>query len=102
MCLERGRAPPPGEAREAAGFHSRTLRGQIQEVCHPREKSKKVSAPRFKGSFAQIERRVITAPSAAGNSVYLAEAVAFKVDKKSVPMAWFNNNFYALNQATLS
>ncbi len=67
----------------------------------PKTKAKKVGAPLIKGSFANIECRVITALSAANYVVYLAEVVASRVDEKLVPVAWVGNKYFALTEAVL-
>ena len=63
-----------------------------------KEKGKKVGSPLIKGSYANIECKVITALSAAKYVVYLAEVVAYKVDEKQVPMVWHRNKYFPLIQ----
>jgi flavin reductase (DIM6/NTAB) family NADH-FMN oxidoreductase RutF len=64
----------------------------------PKAKASKLKSPLIKGSFANIECRVITSLSAANYIVYLAEVVAYKVDDKQIPVAWFQNKYFALNE----
>jgi flavin reductase (DIM6/NTAB) family NADH-FMN oxidoreductase RutF len=63
-----------------------------------KEKGSKIGSPLIKGSFANIECKVITSLSAANYIVYLAEAVAWKIDDKLTPIAWYNNKYFALNE----
>lgn len=67
----------------------------------PKAKASKVEAPLIKGSFANIECKVITSLSAANYVIYLAEVVASRVDEKLVPVAWFGNKYFALREAVL-
>ncbi len=64
-------------------------------------KARKLSAPVIKGSFASIECKVITSLSAANYLIYLAEVVAFQVNDRILPVAWFGNKYYALDQEVL-
>jgi flavin reductase (DIM6/NTAB) family NADH-FMN oxidoreductase RutF len=61
------------------------------------EKGRNVDAPLIKGSYAHIECKVITSLSASNYTVYLAEAVAYKVDDSLIPIAWHGNQYFALN-----
>lgn len=63
-----------------------------------KEKASKIGSPLIKGSFANIECKVITSLSAANYIVYLAEAVAWKIDNQLTPIAWHNNKYFALNE----
>ncbi len=64
----------------------------------PKAKASKAKSPLIRGSFANIECRVITSLSAANYIVYLAEVAACKVDEKQIPVAWFRNKYFALNE----
>ena len=64
----------------------------------PKGKASKVGSPLIKGSFANIECRVITSLSAANYIVYLAEVVDYKIDNKLTPIAWHRNKYFALNE----
>lgn len=64
----------------------------------PRGKASEIKSPLIKGSFANIECKVVTSLSAANYVVYLAEVVACKVDSKLSPIAWYRNRYFALNQ----
>ena len=57
-----------------------------------------VSAPLVKGAAANIECRALTSFPASNYVVYLAEVVAFKVDDKTVPVAWYMDKYYALEK----
>ena len=65
----------------------------------PVGKARKVKSPMIKGSFANIECRVITSLSAANYIVYLAEVVAYKVDAKLTPVAWHQNKYFPLEKS---
>ena len=60
-------------------------------------KAAKVKSPMIKDSFANLECRVITSMTAATYTIYLAEVVAYKMNNKLKPIAWFDNKYYALN-----
>jgi flavin reductase (DIM6/NTAB) family NADH-FMN oxidoreductase RutF len=57
-----------------------------------------VSAPLVKGAAANIECRALTSFPASNYIVYLAEVVSFKVDDKTVPVAWYMDKYYALEK----
>ncbi len=61
-------------------------------------KTKRIKSPLIKGSFANIECKVITSLSAANYIVYLAEVVAYSMDQKLTPIAWYNNKYFALKE----
>jgi flavin reductase (DIM6/NTAB) family NADH-FMN oxidoreductase RutF len=60
------------------------------------EKSQAIASPGIKGSHAFLECRVITSYPVGKYTLYLAEAVEFRVDEKAVPLAWLNNRYFAL------
>lgn len=60
------------------------------------EAGKSVSAPRIAGSYANIECKVVTSFPAGKYTLYLAQAVDFKVDTKLTPLAWSGNRYFAL------
>jgi len=64
----------------------------------PIGKAKKVRSSLIKGSFANLECKVITSLSAANYVVYLAEVIDYNVDQKLTPIAWYNNKYFALNE----
>lgn len=61
-------------------------------------KGRKTKSPFIKGSFANLECKVITSLSAANYVVYLASVVAYRVDSKLTPIAWFNNKYFPLKK----
>jgi flavin reductase (DIM6/NTAB) family NADH-FMN oxidoreductase RutF len=60
------------------------------------EKSKAIASPGIKGSYAFLECRVVTSYPVGKYVIYLAEAVASRVDEKAVPLAWLSNRYFAL------
>ena len=64
----------------------------------PTGRSGKIRSPLIKGSFANLECKVITSLSAANYIIYLAEVVAHKVDQKLTPIAWYNNKYFTLQE----
>jgi flavin reductase (DIM6/NTAB) family NADH-FMN oxidoreductase RutF len=81
------------------GFtHGRGL-DKFKKFKISRGKASKVKSPLIKGSFANIECRVITSLSAANYIIYLAEVVAYKFDPKLVPIAWYRNRYFPLEKA---
>ena len=61
------------------------------------EAGKSVNAPRIAGSYANIECKVVTSFPAGKYTIYLAQAVDSKVDKKLTPLAWSGNRYFGLN-----
>lgn len=61
------------------------------------EKGSTVDVPLIKGCYANIECKVITSLTASKYTVYLAEAVACKVDESLIPIAWQGNKYFALS-----
>ena len=51
----------------------------------------------IKGCYANLECKVITSLSASNYTIYLAEAIACKVDERLVPIAWHGNKYFALD-----
>jgi flavin reductase (DIM6/NTAB) family NADH-FMN oxidoreductase RutF len=64
----------------------------------PMGKAKKVRSSSIRGSFANLECKVITSLSAANYAVYLAEVVDYHVDQKLSPIVWYSNKYFALNE----
>jgi flavin reductase (DIM6/NTAB) family NADH-FMN oxidoreductase RutF len=62
------------------------------------EKSKAIASPGIKGSYAFLECRVITSYPVGKYTMYLAEAVEYRVDEKAVPLAWLANRYFALEK----
>jgi flavin reductase (DIM6/NTAB) family NADH-FMN oxidoreductase RutF len=60
------------------------------------EKATTGEAPILKDSFAAIECNVITSFPVSTYTVYLVEAVDFKVNKSLTPLAWHLNRYYSL------
>ena len=84
-------------ARQLGFTHGKDM-DKFKRFKVPRGKAKKVKAPVIKGAFGYLECKVITSLSAANYVIYLAEVVASKIDQKQIPIAWFNNKYYALDQ----
>ena len=60
------------------------------------EKAVTMKAPIIKGSFVSIECNVITSFQASTYTVYLAEAMDFKVNKALTPLVWHFNRYYGV------
>ena len=60
------------------------------------ESAKAVSAPLIKGSFANIECKVITSFPARNFTVYVVEAVDFAFNDNLSPVVWHLNRYYSL------
>ncbi len=58
----------------------------------------KIKSPLIKGSYANIECKVITSFSASNYTIYLSEALDFKVDEKQIPLVWHQNRYFALSE----
>lgn len=87
-------------AKQLGFTHGREI-NKFKKFRVPKGKARKVRAPLIKGSFANIECKVITSLSAANYIIYVAEVVGHKVDQKMTPVAWYRNKYFALNQETL-
>jgi flavin reductase (DIM6/NTAB) family NADH-FMN oxidoreductase RutF len=83
-------------AKKLGSTHGKDV-DKFKEFKIRAEKGRKIDAPLIKGSYANIECKVITSLSASNYTVYLAEAVAYKVDDNLVPIAWHGNKYFALN-----
>ena len=80
------------------GFtHGREI-DKFKKFNIPKVKARKIGSPLIKGCFANLECKVITSLSAANYIIYLAEVVAYQVDNKLTPIAWYNNKYFALNE----
>ena len=80
------------------GFtHGREV-DKFKKFSIPKAKASKIGSPFIKGSFANIECKVITSLSAANYVIYLAEVVAYKLDTKRSPIVWYRNRYFALNE----
>ena len=88
-------------ARKLGSTHGKDV-DKFKEFKIRTEKARKVDAPLIKGSYAHIECKVITSLSASNYTVYLAEAVAYKVDDSLVPIAWQGNKYFALDNPVKS
>jgi len=84
-------------ARQLGFTHGREV-DKFKRFNIRKEKARKVGSPLVKRSFAHLECKVITSLSAANYIVYLAEVVANKVENKLIPMAWFGNKYFALEE----
>jgi len=85
-------------AKQLGFTHGRAL-DKFKKFKVPKGKASKIKSPLIKGSFANIECRVITSLSAANYIIYLAEVVAYKVDSKLTPIAWYRNGYFPLKEA---
>jgi flavin reductase (DIM6/NTAB) family NADH-FMN oxidoreductase RutF len=61
-------------------------------------KATSVSAPTIKGSFANIECKVITSFPVSKFTVYVVEAVAFNRNEDLSPIVWDMNRYYSLGK----
>ncbi len=84
-------------SRQLGFTHGREI-DKFKKFNISKEKASKIGSPLIKGSFANLECRVITSLSAANYIIYLAEVVAYKVNTKLTPIAWYNNKYFALNK----
>lgn len=84
-----------GLAQQLGSTHGRAV-DKFKKFNISVEKASKITAPLIKGSFGNIECKVITSLMAAHYTVYLAEVVAYKVNDNLVPIAWHDNKYFAL------
>jgi len=62
------------------------------------EEASKVQAPLIKGSFANLECKVVSSYATGNYTIYVAEVVDYKVDDTLSPVAWFRNKYLALGK----
>ena len=84
-------------AKQLGFTHGREI-DKFKKFNIPKVKARKIGSPLIKGCFANLECKVITSLSAANYIIYLAEVVAYQVDNKLTPIAWYNNKYFALNE----
>lgn len=84
-------------AKQLGFTHGREV-DKFKKFGLPKEKAKRVGSPVIKGSYANLECKVITSLSAANYRIYVAEVVAQKIDNRLVPLAWHQNKFFPLTQ----
>lgn len=82
-------------AKKLGSTHGRRV-DKFKKFNIKKEKATSIKSPMIKNSYANIECRVITSMTAATYTIYLAEVVAYKVNDKLKPMAWFDNKYFAL------
>ncbi len=83
-------------AMKLGATHGREV-DKFKKFNIPTEKASKVKSPVIRGSFANIECKVITSLSAGNYTVYLSEVVDYKVDDTQIPLAWYRNKYFALS-----
>jgi flavin reductase (DIM6/NTAB) family NADH-FMN oxidoreductase RutF len=83
-------------AKQLGFTHGREV-DKFKKFGIPKAKASKIGSPLIKGSFANIECKVITSLSSDNYVIYLAEVVAYKLDPKRFPIAWYHNRFFALH-----
>jgi len=71
---------------------------KFKEYAVATERAVVVEPPVIRGSFASIECKVITSFPAGNFTVYVAEAVNYKVNEKAKPIIWCQNRYYALGE----
>jgi flavin reductase (DIM6/NTAB) family NADH-FMN oxidoreductase RutF len=86
-----------GLARQLGATHGDKV-DKFKEFNVKTAKASHVQSPMIKDSYANLECRVITSMTAATYTIYLAEVVAFQVNGKSEPIAWFDNTYYSLKK----
>jgi cob(II)yrinic acid a,c-diamide reductase len=84
-------------ARRLGAAHGRDV-DKFNDFSIPVEEPSMIKAPLIKGSYANLECKVITSHQAGNYMVYIVEVVAFKVNEDLVPMAWHGNSYYALEK----
>ncbi len=77
---------------------SNRRRSKLTSSSLPTETPTKIKSPLIKGSYANIECKVITSFSAGNYTIYLSEALDFKVNEKQIPLAWHQNRYFALSE----
>lgn len=98
LALNVAAADQTGLARKLGATHGKDI-DKFKEFSIKTEAAEKISAPLIAGSLANIECKVVTSFPASNYIVYLVEAVALKADRHKVPIAWFNDTYYALDKS---
>ena len=62
------------------------------------EKGTRIGSPLIKGSFANLECKVITSLPVTTYMLYLVEVVAFKKDDTRTPLAWHKDRYFSLDK----
>jgi flavin reductase (DIM6/NTAB) family NADH-FMN oxidoreductase RutF len=62
------------------------------------EKGTRIDSPLIKGSFANLECKVITSLPVTTYMLYLVEVVACKKDDTLAPMAWHKDRYFSLDK----
>jgi flavin reductase (DIM6/NTAB) family NADH-FMN oxidoreductase RutF len=57
-----------------------------------------VAAPLIKGSFSNLECKVITSYPLGHYVLYLASVSGYKVNEKKIPLAWYGQRYFSLNK----
>jgi flavin reductase (DIM6/NTAB) family NADH-FMN oxidoreductase RutF len=84
-------------AKQLGMSHDKVI-DKFKEYGIATENAATIESPVIKGSFANIECKVITSFTAGRFTVYVAEAINFAVDEKAKPMIWDLNRYYALGE----
>jgi len=84
-------------AAKLGSTHGRDI-DKFKALNIPTETPTKIKSPLVKGSYANIECKVITSFSAGNYTIYLSEALDFKVDKKQIPWCGTKTGIFALSE----
>ena len=85
-----------GLARKLGATRGREI-DKFKEFNIDIEPATRIDAPLITGSLANLECKVITSMPASNYVVYLVEVVAHKSDEAKVPIAWYNNRYFSLD-----
>jgi flavin reductase (DIM6/NTAB) family NADH-FMN oxidoreductase RutF len=86
-----------GLAKKVGATHGRDV-NKFKEFGIDVEKGSKIGSPLIKGSFANLECKVITSMPVTSYMVYLVEVVAFKQDDSQTPVGWLADRYFSLDK----
>jgi flavin reductase (DIM6/NTAB) family NADH-FMN oxidoreductase RutF len=82
-------------AKLLGATHGREL-DKMKEFKIGIEEAESVTPPLIKGSFSNLECKVITSYPLGHYVLYLASVSACKVNEKKVPLAWYARRYFSL------
>lgn len=82
-------------AKKLGAIHGKKV-DKFKSLGIDAEPGTKVKAPAIKGAFASIECKVITSFPVSRYTVYVAEAIDYKISEKASPVAWHQDRYFKL------
>jgi flavin reductase (DIM6/NTAB) family NADH-FMN oxidoreductase RutF len=83
--------------REIGATHGKEV-NKFKRFNIETERAKRINSPLVKGCFANIECKVITSIPVSNYTLYLAEAIEYRIDDKLFPIVWHKDKYFALKE----